>query len=199
MAQTPQIFYGNLSAFLNSAGLLFPNTVYGPDTVAHIARVANYSLSIQQQFGHSIIFDLAFVGTQGRHLQRLLDINAIPLNTDFTASSRDTTQAASASYAAYPYCTGAVCSSPPLPSAFLRPRLGYNAIDLVNNEGASGYNALQASLQRRFVKHIQFGAAYTWSKAIDDNDTASDVLEPIVPLRQYYRSLATFDRPENLS
>lgn len=198
LAQTPQIFYGNLATFLNSSGLLFPNTVYGPDSHPHIARVSNYSLSIQQQVGFSTILDLAYVGTQGRHLQRYVDINAIPLNTDFLASSRDTTQSPSATYAAYPGCTGSACSYPPLSSAFLRPIVGYNSIDMVNNDGTSGYNALQASLQRRFVKHVQFGAAYTWSKAIDDTDTDSDVVEPVVPLRQYYRSLATFDRPQNL-
>jgi hypothetical protein len=68
----------------------------------------------------------------------------------------------------------------------------------VNNEGSSSYNALQVSVQRRFVSHFQFGAAYTWSKSISDSDADSGTIEPVVPIRQFYRSLTTFDRPQNL-
>ncbi len=40
--------------------------------------------------------------------------------------------------------------------------------------GNSSYNALQASLNRRFTNGLQFGASYTWSHAIDDSPGAFD-------------------------
>lgn len=202
LAQTPQIFYGNLSTFLSSPGLLFPSNIFGPDTNPHVTRVANYSLSVQQQMGLNMIFDLAYVGTQGRHLQAQVDQNGIPLGTNFLASSRDTTQAANAGvYGGQPNCVNNaanICNYPPLPAAFLRPTIGYNGIYQLNNGFGSSYNGLQASLQRRFANHLQFGVAYTWSKVLDYTDTDGDIVEPVVPIRQYYRSVATFNRPQNL-
>jgi hypothetical protein len=40
--------------------------------------------------------------------------------------------------------------------------------------GNSSYNSLQLRLNRRFAQGLQFGAAYTWSHAIDDSPDAFD-------------------------
>jgi hypothetical protein len=182
IAQTPQVTYGQLSTFLSSTGLLFPNNVYGIAPKGHMAEVTNYSLSVQQDLGFSTILDIAYVGSQGRHLQWFVDQNSIPLGADFLSSNHDSTQSAGT----------------PLPASFYRPTIGYNSIYQLNNGSSSSYNALQVSAQRRFAKHLQFGLAYTWSKAMDYNDTDLDVITPAVPVRAYYHSLATFDRPQIL-
>jgi hypothetical protein len=43
---------------------------------------------------------------------------------------------------------------------------GYSAINVGTNNGESNYNALQVQFNKRFGKKLQFGANYTWSKAL---------------------------------
>jgi len=181
LAQSPELFYGQLSTFLSSSGLLFPSTVYGPDIQSHLPLITNYSLSIQQQIGFNTIMDLAYVGSQSRHLPWLVDLNAIPLGADFLAANQDPTKPGS-----------------PLPNSFYRPTIGYGSIYQLSNGADANYNALQLSLQRRFAHMINFGVAYTWSKTMDYADTDTTTMVRVVPTRQYYYSLASFDTPQIL-
>src|SRR6201999_3426024 len=49
------------------------------------------------------------------------------------------------------------------------------AQDVVAN---SNYNSLQASLEKRFSQGLQFLAAYTWSKSIDNASSFEQSLDP---------------------
>ncbi|HEY6768323.1 MAG TPA: carboxypeptidase regulatory-like domain-containing protein [Candidatus Sulfotelmatobacter sp.] len=182
IAQTPQIYYGQLSNFLSSSGLLFPSNVYGPDTTAHLPLVMNYSLAVQQQVGFDTILDIAYAGSEGRHLPWFVDQNSIPLGADFLAANQNPTKPGS-----------------PLPSSFFRPIVGYGSIYQLSNGTTSSYNSLQASLQRRFTRTVTFGVAYTWSKTMDFADTDTATMTPVVPTRAYYHSLAAFDVPQILA
>ncbi len=42
----------------------------------------------------------------------------------------------------------------------------------------SNYNALEMMLQKRFSRGLQFQAAYTYSKSIDDGSTFEETLDP---------------------
>ena len=42
----------------------------------------------------------------------------------------------------------------------------------------SSYNALEAMLEKRFSHGLQFQAAYTWSKSMDDGSTFEETLNP---------------------
>ena len=55
----------------------------------------------------------------------------------------------------------------------------------------SNYNSLQASLEKRFSKGLQFEAAYTYSKSIDQASSFENILDPINFRRT--RSLSLFD------
>jgi hypothetical protein len=55
----------------------------------------------------------------------------------------------------------------------------------------SSYNSLQASLDKRFGKGLQFTAAYTYSKSIDQASSFEGILNPIDP--RISRSLSAFD------
>jgi hypothetical protein len=55
----------------------------------------------------------------------------------------------------------------------------------------SNYNSLQASLEKRFAKGLQFQAAYTFSKSIDQASSFENILDPINFRRT--RSLSLFD------
>jgi hypothetical protein len=41
---------------------------------------------------------------------------------------------------------------------------------------------------------MQFGASWTWSKAMDFNDTDTQAISPLVPVRVWNYGLASFDR-----
>jgi hypothetical protein len=55
----------------------------------------------------------------------------------------------------------------------------------------SAYNSLQASLDKRFAHGLQFTAAYTFSKSIDQASSFEGILNPTDPRRS--RSLSVFD------
>ena len=55
----------------------------------------------------------------------------------------------------------------------------------------SAYNSLQASLDKRFARGLQFTVAYTFSKSIDQASSFEGILNPIDPRRS--RSFSVFD------
>ncbi len=57
--------------------------------------------------------------------------------------------------------------------------------------GSSDYNSLQASLEKRFSRGLQFEAAYTWSKSFDEGSTFEGATDPL-DLRKS-RALSLFD------
>jgi len=60
----------------------------------------------------------------------------------------------------------------------------------------SAYNSLQASLDKRFGKGLQFTAAYTFSKSFDQASSFEGILNPIDP--RISRSLSAFDARHRL-
>src|SRR6266568_1561484 len=136
----------------------------------------NYSLSIQRDIGFKTVVDVGYQGTVARHLQWSVDQNAIPIGADFLPANLDST-------------TGRV-----LPNAFLRLINSYGSIYVMSFGSSSNYNSLQVSARRRLANRLQFGAAWTWSKAMDYNDADSDTIVSLVRPRSYYYGLAGFDR-----
>ena len=54
---------------------------------------------------------------------------------------------------------------------------------------SSSYNSLQVSLEKRFARGLQFSAAYTYSKSIDDASSFEGILNPLPGANNYARSL----------
>ncbi|MGD0508424.1 MAG: carboxypeptidase regulatory-like domain-containing protein [Terriglobales bacterium] len=54
---------------------------------------------------------------------------------------------------------------------------------------SSAYNSLQISLDKRFARGLQFTAAYTWSKSIDEASSFEGILNPLPGARNYGPSL----------
>ncbi len=71
----------------------------------------------------------------------------------------------------------------------------FSDMDANYSNGTSNYNGFTANLRKRFSKHYQFLASYTWSHAIDDS---TDLEAPLAPQDSYYpnleRSNSTFDQ-----
>ena len=76
------------------------------------------------------------------------------------------------------------------------PNLG--SINTQATIGNSNYNALQLQLKRRFTQGLQFGAAYTWSHAIDDSPDAFDAYTINGGSPVDYRDLAAERASSNL-
>ena len=54
---------------------------------------------------------------------------------------------------------------------------------------SSSYNSLQVSLDQRFARGLQFTAAYTYSKSIDEASSFEGILNPLPGANNYARSL----------
>jgi len=177
LLEQPVVTYGELSKLLESTGLVYPTTVYGADREGMLPTVMNWSFSIQRNIGFSTVLDVAYVGSVGRHLLWRRNINAVPLGARFQPENLDPTR-----------------KGKPLPPAFLRPMIGYNDIRIMEGASSSNYHSLQVRARRRLSAGLQFGASWTWSKAMDFNDTDTQTVVPLVPLRVWYYGLASFDR-----
>jgi len=176
--QQPTIYFGQLSQLTTSTGFVFPaaNT-YAADASGPLPKTMNFSLSIQRRFWGGTIVDVAYAGSLERNLQWQRNINSVPVGADFLASSQDASQAGK-----------------PLPANFLRAIPGYGPINLVEMASSSNYHSMQVSARRRFARNMQFGAAWTWSKSMDFNDTDQSAVPTIVNLRTWLYGLAGFDR-----
>ncbi|MGH6630736.1 MAG: hypothetical protein ACREB3_13480, partial [Burkholderiales bacterium] len=177
IVETPVINFGNLSTFLNSSGLLFPQNVLGIDESGKVPSNMNFSLSVQQNIGFGTILDVAYVGALGRHLLWQRNLNSIPFGANFKPENADPTNPAT-----------------PLPQAFLRPLRGYGNLNYREWAATSNYHSLQLSANRRFAESLQFGLSWTWSKSLDFNSGDTDTVSALVPVRVWNYGLSSFDR-----
>jgi hypothetical protein len=176
IVQTPTIYYSTLATLLNSTGYLFPTNVIGVDPTGKVPVTMNYSLAVQRSLGWGTVLDVSYVGSLARHLLWRRNLNAIPFGTDFDPRNIDPT-------------TGS-----PYAPAFLRQYTGYNNISYSEQASSSNYHSMQVTANRRFARGLQFGFAWTWSKAMDFNDNDTDTVSTFVPLRVWNYGLASFDR-----
>jgi len=174
--QTSNIYYGNMSTLLQSGGIAFPGNVQGLDLQGKVPTTMNFSLSVQRSIWGGTVVDAGYVGSLARHLLWARNINAIPFNTNFKPQANDAT------------------TNRPLPPAFLRTYLGYNNINVVEPGSSSNYHSLQVTATRRYARRLQYGASWTWSKAMDFNDTDNAVVSTLTPVRVWNYGLASFDR-----
>jgi hypothetical protein len=176
--EQPTIYYGQLSQLTTSTGFVFPaaNT-YAADSTGTLPKTMNFSLSVQRRLWSETIVDVAYAGSLGRNLQWQRNINSIGVGANFLASSQDASQ-----------------PGRPLPANFLRPIPGYGPLNYVEMASSSNYHSLQVTARRRFAKNFQFGAAWTWSKAMDFNDTDQSAVPTIVNLRTWQYGVAGYDR-----
>ena len=175
--ESPTIFYGNIDTFLNAGQVLFPTDAQSFDqNYDKVATVYRWSLSVQQDLGNSMIADVAYVGSTGRHLRQSRSINTLAPGTRFEAGSIDPT-------------TGR-----PLPDSFLTPFRGWNGIGYLEDTGYMNYNALQTSLTRRYAAGFQFGVSYTWSKAMGLTDGDGGGLPMFRDYRSYLYGKLGYDQ-----
>lgn len=148
-----------------------PNT---PDPTSYnIPRIANFSLSLARRLPFGNVLEVAYVGTQGRHLPNTINKNVIPLGALSNTSITD------------PGCTSDCgnggpraplaldLSNPIQRSAIsgdiltrLRPFPDLGGILYRQYTGTSSYHSLQATLSRQAGERLTYFATYTFAKAL---------------------------------
>lgn len=185
-----QLQWGRLQDLTSAGGDPDPTLTLNPSEFDfEPPKIYQWNLGLQHKLWRSLIFDIAYVGSESKDLLRQVQINAVPRGATFLPENQDPTRAPSATL-------GATA----LPNDLLRPFPGYGNIRLWDYSGYSNYHALQTSLNRRFDNGILVSAFYVWSKAlgIANDDFATGV--PNVSdeeVRRLDYSLLTYDRPHN--
>ena len=111
----------------------------------------SFNLNIQKSLGNNAVLQVGYVGTQGRRLLVLRDINQAALGSGFIPG----TNAAGFTFQQ---------ASRPYFSQF--PNFG--VIDEIQSEGTSNYNGLQVSLRTTVWHGLVAQFNYTWAHSLDE-------------------------------
>lgn len=179
---TPTIYYSNIASLAQSTGILFPSNSGGISRNGDTPRVYSLSLGVQRELGWNTVLDVAYAGTLGRNLLQLRDINRLPYGARFRPENQDPSNPGS-----------------PLPDNYFRPISGYGSITIDEYASSSNYNSLQMQVNRRFSRGLLFGAAWTWSKALDYASNDWGGVATYLPLRTWNYGPSDFDRPHTLA
>ncbi|MFN7938215.1 MAG: carboxypeptidase regulatory-like domain-containing protein [Bryobacteraceae bacterium] len=173
----PNVFYGNLDTFLATAGTLFPSNTSAYERRTRTPVLYSFTAGVQQDIGFGTVLDVAYVGNLGRFLQQSRNINTVPYGARFLPQNADPSN-----------------PSTPLNDNFFRPYPGYQNITYNENASSTNYHSLQMQLNRRFIKGLQFGVAYTYSKAMNFTDSDGGGVAMYRPIRVWNYGKAGFDQ-----
>jgi hypothetical protein len=124
--------------------------------------VQEYTLNLQKQLGSNKILEVAYVGSQGRHLLRNDDWNVVRIPT-LGPSGPEVTGPVSESEAPLLYWG---------PNAPIR-NTAFDWMKITTTDANSFYNALTASFQQKYSNGLTYQVSYTFGRSTDD---ASDVV-----------------------
>jgi hypothetical protein len=130
----------------------FPPNTLDPSTVnltqvqlraansnARTPYIQQYSVGVQRELGGDWLAEIAYVGTLGRHLFTLRDLNQpLPGQTS-------------------------------LPRAQRFPFPAFGLVEYRDDNGLSNYNSMEATLDKRFHRDYTVRAVYTFSKSLDNS------------------------------
>jgi hypothetical protein len=131
--------------FLNPTGaaVVSANGIYPDIHDFRTPYIQQFSLGIQNEFAHNWMLDVSYVGSIGRKLYQLRDLNqalvqvgGIPVGAYFPGLSSLAVQ-------------------------------GFG-VHVLQSSANSSYNSLQMGLTKRFSNGLQFLASYTYSHSLDD-------------------------------
>ncbi|MDQ1592054.1 MAG: hypothetical protein QOG71_2681 [Pyrinomonadaceae bacterium] len=131
-------------------------------------RAHHYTFSVEQQLSRDTVLSIAYVGTRGEHLLRFttpnLGLNSILIPLDFRVSQGD-----DPADGVQPLVFGiSVAPEGGRPN----PNAGF--ISRFETTARSRYDSLQLQLRGRLRRTLQYQAAYTFGKVLDD---VSDVFD----------------------
>jgi len=165
------VINGSADAPGGAAKRQFPFTMTIQDPLFKIPMAWNWNVTVERELPWATKAEVGYVGRRGIHNQRKRNINQL--------------------------LPGTIQSNPGVNSNALRPFQGMGIISISENSGASYYNGLQLSVERRFSRGLQFGAAYTYSHNNDNGSDLTELLPNAYDDRDYYGT-SGLDRPHVL-
>lgn len=190
---TPTQYYGTVATAANGTGLLSPSN-FSRDIDPHARVVTSYQFNfgIQRAIGWGTVVDVSYVGSLGRHLGEVIDLNMVPYGAEFLPQNQNPQ------------------TNTPLNDNYFRPYMGYGNIPQQIFEGNSSYHSLQVRADRRMSKGLQFGVSFTHSKAMDyaEGDSTStsgaapnstNTVAQFQNRRVWNYGIAGYDRPDILT
>jgi hypothetical protein len=153
-----------------AGAMVAPNATYNivPRTI-QMPYVQSFNFSIQRDLGWAAVLDVSYVGSEGRELPFVQNINAAPPGTGAAGEPFNV--------ASYGYRTAPI---------------------YLDSTGAnSNYNALQVNLAKRFSKNFSMTIAYTWSKSLDNTNGYLPLQDNYNTLNNY--GLSNFDQTSVLT
>ncbi len=127
---------------------IFPNptassSIFSIDKNFQPSHDMNMNIQLEQSVSDKVAFSIGYVGSEGRHLLSILDINQAALSSDPSAPI----QSSRPYYSLYPT---------------------YTYINQIESIGTSNYNSLQATARISNWHSLSAQAAYTWSHSNDE-------------------------------
>ncbi len=124
----------------HDVAFLLPDVAYAFTKGMRNAQLQSWNLTVEQQLPAQFVARVAYAGSKGTYLPNLPEGNAAIYAPGATTSTTNQRRP-------------------------LYPNFG--SVELVEANGNSNYNSLQATVQRRFMNGFSVMANYTWSKSID--------------------------------
>jgi hypothetical protein len=118
----------------------------------------DWDLNLQHSFGSDWLFEIGYVGTKGTRLPRFIEANPavfVPGTVDGQPISNSSNADQRRLYSG--------CTLADSPSS-----CQFSSTGEIAGIANSSYNALEASMRKRFGHGLSFLVSYTWSKVIDD-------------------------------
>ncbi len=160
--QTPQVMLPNFADPFNGqnpfTGSFVPSmTLLTLDPNLRLPYAQDWNLNVERAFGRDWLFEVGYIGTKGTKLPRFIEANPTVYDPNLTFTENTNLMDQRRLYSG---CTVVVQS----PCTF-------SSVGEIAGIANSSYNALQASLQKRFSHGVSALISYTFSKTLDDAST----------------------------
>jgi hypothetical protein len=179
-------------------GSLMPLYVPGYYNKNKTMNAEHYNLSIQRQLDPKTVVTVAYVGTQGHHIEHGEDLlwgsSALCMSLPGCGPGGESGVYQSDGQTYYGSFTGAINNqaiSANYHNSSGGPVVAFASATYLQNSGNSHYNSLQTSAERR-ARDVTFLFSYTYAKSLDDQSAKWD---PRSPTRAY--GLSSFDMRHN--
>jgi len=168
------------------------------------AASASWNFGVQRDIGWNSVFDVAYVGSKGSHIYRVVDGNPPqPALVSSLLTACDGVTPFINVFGSPTTCSASDVVKGNLFNGYDNGFLPFNAIahnalvqpSYNRSISSSIYHSLQAKITHRFSHGLQFQGSYTWAHSIDD---AGDPLNPAAGNRSFPRdTLALYQERGN--
>ena len=165
----PGISLANPYPFPNPFSVPFvePMTLLVVSKNLRLPYAQDWNLNLQRSFGQDWLFQIGYVGTSGVKLPRFVEGNPPAFVPGIDNNPADCNGAPSCPISNENNVNQrrlhSGCTLAQSPSSCI-----YGSVGEIASIANSSYNAMQASLRKRFSYGVSFLASYTWSHSIDD-------------------------------